>query len=463
MTQRDMRMIGGLYRLGQVIATNGLLAISTAYNHNTNDVVGLFTIEYPATLAPQMVRQLLLPLQQRKLVQSPQVLALHNWGTDGLCVYIATDPPRGTTLRHVLNTENIELFRALDMIRQLAIGLKAFHEHSIMGIDLRPQLITVDQLGRADRVLIDDIGLRSLLNALGYQPAQPDSRSEDIGDLDPRYAPPEYINRSKVGPWSDIYQLGLLLFELVTGRPPFVGRTPAETGVMQNTSPVPRMAQYNHETPESLQEVIDCALEKEPTKRFASAMAFLTALDSIELLDERTIKSQPIKSASLTSEMPMVDGEDVALQKTHIDGQQPAPPASEKLPSILNGEEVFAYLCFEKEKEADQCFPIMERNVIIGRSDPKRAFTPDIDLTALDPNMTVSRQHARIRFEKTFFYIEDLKSHNKSRLGELVLTPLKAEMLQHGDVLYFGSIRLKFRIPGMRDIPQIQDKPSQVG
>jgi pSer/pThr/pTyr-binding forkhead associated (FHA) protein len=78
---------------------------------------------------------------------------------------------------------------------------------------------------------------------------------------------------------------------------------------------------------------------------------------------------------------------------------------------------------------------------------------PDIDLTKIDPKMTVSRQHARIRFEENFFYIEDLKSHNRTRLGELALTPLKAELLQHGDPLQFGSVRMTFEIPGISKPP----------
>ena len=80
----------------------------------------------------------------------------------------------------------------------------------------------------------------------------------------------------------------------------------------------------------------------------------------------------------------------------------------------------------------------------------------NIDLTAIDPRMTVSRQHVRIRYEETFFYVEDLKSRNKTRLGELTLIPLKPELLQHGDLLQFGSVRLVFRVPGMQDPPKFK-------
>ena len=86
----------------------------------------------------------------------------------------------------------------------------------------------------------------------------------------------------------------------------------------------------------------------------------------------------------------------------------------------------------------------------MGRA-PARNLNPDIDLTSLDPKMTVSRQHARIHYEGTFFYIEDLTSRNKTRLGDVTLTPLKPEMLHHGDQVRFGSVSMVFRVPGIKD------------
>jgi len=114
----------------------------------------------------------------------------------------------------------------------------------------------------------------------------------------------------------------------------------------------------------------------------------------------------------------------------------------------------YAFLCYEKDGVEIQRFAITKKDVIVGRLDPKRGVSPDIDLTMLDPRMTISRQHARIRYEETFFYIEDLKSRNKTRLGELTLVPLKPELLQHGDIVHFGSVRLVFRVPGKRDTPK---------
>src|SRR5579859_6287262 len=250
MPQRDVRSIGGVYRLGQLLTTQGMLSTYTAYDHNTNDVVGLFVIEAPSALP--VVQQWLPLLEKRRPIQSPHLIRLHNWGIDGQRLFIATDPPRGMTLHYVLDNEDIDFERAIHLALQLALGLKALHDQGIAGLDLRPQLITIDTIGISDRVQIDDIGLRTLLWKLG---APNGGQSvQDIGYLDPRYAAPEYINSGQIGPWSDIYQIGILFFTMITGRLPFVGHNPAETGILQSNSPIPRMAQYKHDTPEILQD-----------------------------------------------------------------------------------------------------------------------------------------------------------------------------------------------------------------
>ena len=454
MTQRDTKLIGSVYRIGQVITSGQMLTIYTAYNRNTNDVVGLLVIEFPPTLEQQTVAQLLQPLEKYRSIHSPNVIRVYDWGIDGSRAYIATDPPRGLTLRHILDNENIDLKRIIDLTQQIAQGLKILHTQGMVGIDLRPQLITVDVAGTTDRVQIDDVGLRSLLNALGYVNSQ---RVDDIGFLDPRYAPPEYINGGSIGPESDIYQLGLLLFEMITGRPPFVGKNAAETGVLQSTAEIPRMAQYNHETPASLQGIVDRCLAKTPSMRFASADALLDALDAVQLPD-RHLSLERQADGSLPASPNHVgirmtnELSSMSKDLTLVEGRTSATPQPH-LPTDAAATGVYAYLSFEKDGKEEQRFPIAKKDVIVGRLDPKRGLSPDIDLSSIDPRMTISRQHARIRYEETFFYIEDLKSRNKTRLGELTLTPLKPELLQHGDLISFGSVRLIFKIPGMPDRP----------
>jgi serine/threonine protein kinase len=453
MMQRDARLVGGVYRISEVITSGGMLTICTAHNRNTSSMVGLLIIEFSPDLNPLTVQQLLQPLERRQAIRSPQVISVYDWGIDGNRAYIATDRPHGITLRYVLDTENIDLPRVLDFSRQVAQGLRVLHRQGISGLDLRPQLITVDTESMKDQVQLDDVGLRSLLNNLGYVSSQ---RFDDIGYLDPRYAPPEYIQGGQIGPWSDIYQTGLLIFELITGRLPFVGRNAAETGVLQSNSPIPRMTQFKHDAPASLQTVVDRALAKNPDERFASADELLAALDEIQLPPRLTPgmvipwEGKPTSAGhgSTTGEMASLDD---AMRAAPIEGLPTVIPSSMSADS-----NAFAFLSFEVDGMEKQRFAVTQKSVVVGRSDPKRNTHPDIDLTPLDQNMTVSRQHARIRYEETLFYIEDLKSRNSTRLGTLKLEPFKAELVNHGDTLRFGSVQLIFRLPGLPPPPTLK-------
>ncbi len=453
--RKNPRLIGGIYQVGQVITTGPMLTVYTAYNRNTSDVVGLQIFELPPRYEAEAALRLLEPLERRRLVQSPHVTHVYDWGIDGSRAFIATDPPRGITLRHVLDNETIDMRRAVEMAQQMARGLVALQAQGVEDTDIRPQLITVDIVGNSDRVQLDDVGLRLLLKRLGYVGGQ---RSDDIGFFDPRYVAPENIQGRQIGPWSDVYQVGLLLFEMITGRAPFVGRNSAETSALQSSSPVPRMSEFRQNTPQVLQDLVDRALAKDPAQRFLNAEALLRALETISIGPESTngaLFTPPagalpaVKSGVRTGEMPSVPvEEDTAMGDTLIEGGITV----KRTPLAAEEEGVYAYLDFEKEGEEARRFAIKDKYVVVGRVDPKRGLRPEIDLTSIDPGMTVSRQHARIRFEKTFFTIEDLKSHNKTRLGELPLVPLKAELLQHGDVLHFGSVRMVFKVPEKKTI-----------
>ncbi|HEX6479726.1 MAG TPA: FHA domain-containing protein [Ktedonobacteraceae bacterium] len=114
---------------------------------------------------------------------------------------------------------------------------------------------------------------------------------------------------------------------------------------------------------------------------------------------------------------------------------------------------IYAFLDIQQNEQVVQRIAIKEDSVVVGRVDPKRGITPEVDLAPFDTSSTVSRQHARIRLEKTSFYIEDLNSRNKTRLGELTLTPLKPELLQNGDMVNFGSVRATFRLLGTSALP----------
>src|SRR5260370_7334426 len=101
--RRNACLVGRVYQVGQVITTGPILTVYSAYNRNTSDVVGLLVLELPPMIDDETAQRLLEPLERRRLVQSLHVIHVYDWGMDGSRAYIATDPPRGVKLRHVLD------------------------------------------------------------------------------------------------------------------------------------------------------------------------------------------------------------------------------------------------------------------------------------------------------------------------------------------------------------------------
>ena len=452
--QQNPRMFGGYYQVAQVISTGPLLTVYTAYHHYSSDRVGLYVVELPPTMEEESMEPLLQVFDKRRLVNSPHVIHVYDWGVDDGSIFIATDPPLGVTLRQVLDTEDMEIERALDLARQMARGLVALQAQGIVGIDMRPQLVTISMREEHYHAQLDDIGLRLLLKQLGYMNSQ---QGGDIGYLDPRYAAPESLQNGPISPSSDVYQLGLLIYEMIANRVPFVGRTAAETESMQCQNPLPLISQYRLDAPQTLQDLLDRALAKDPVRRFPDAAALLQALENVP---GGGILQYSLVSASGGGNGGEMRDDD---EKETVESQTISADASTIVPvpfdtSSFNTdvEGALAYLYFEPEGEGPvaQRFAIKSNYIIIGRVDPKRGITPEIDLNSIDSQMTVSRQHARIRSDKNGFTIEDLKSRNKTRLRGLTLTPLQPELLRDGDVVHFGSVRMVFRVASGTKIAQ---------
>ncbi len=184
-------------------------------------------------------------------------------------------------------------------------------------------------------------------------------------------------------------------------------------------------------------------------EREASLLAVLKSLPT--MLNQASAKSgadqlaegeQTILRSTLRADQTLAEGEQTILKSTLSIG--PVAPESAK---------IYAFLDIQQNEQVVQRIAIIERDVIVGRVDPRRDLAPAIDLAPFDTSSTVSRQHARIRLEKDCFSLEDLKSRNKTRLGESTLTPHKPEVLQNGDVVSFGAVKATFRLLGTSELP----------
>jgi serine/threonine-protein kinase len=206
-------------------------------------------------------------------VRHPSVVTVYEAGSKDGVRYIALEPVDGRSLERLLAEGRLPLDRSLAILEQAARGVHAAHQAGVLHRDLKPANILVDREGRA-RVV--DFGLARVEDAS----ISLTKTGMTVGT--PLYMAPELARGEKeaVGPWTDVWSIGAVLFELLTGGSPFASaRTVAAIGErLLAPEPSPRARDLDPTVPIELDAVCARSLEKDPKARFTSALELADAL-----------------------------------------------------------------------------------------------------------------------------------------------------------------------------------------
>jgi eukaryotic-like serine/threonine-protein kinase len=196
----------------------------------------------------------------------------------------------GRTLRQLLATDDaLDWQRALSIVQQVASALRAAHEHEppIVHRDLKPENVMILADGT---IKVTDFGIAKVLAALGS------ATTHSVGTL--QYMSPEQIDASPIDARSDLYALGLVLYELLTGRPPFESSSPRELLNMQCTkTPPPLPESVRRALPRGIERLLFELLEKSPDERPGSAADVLHTIEPFVPADAEA----PARSAKTPS------------------------------------------------------------------------------------------------------------------------------------------------------------------
>ena len=230
-------------------------------------------------------------------IQHPNVAAIYDFGesADGV-VYLAMEYVEGVSLARLLATEGaLSAVRTADIARQIADGLDAAHRLGIVHRDLKPDNVLVgsDHEGR-DRVKLVDFGISKATQATQGQTVT--RTGQVIGT--PDYMSPEQLSGDDVGLRSDVYSLGIVVVNMLTGRLPFQGDSSQSAMLLRLTEQPRRLSALlpSIPWPAELQNVLDRAMDMDAARRFPSASAFAAALEAAAsrmtgtaLVDARTV------------------------------------------------------------------------------------------------------------------------------------------------------------------------------
>ena len=276
--QQDPRVgvvLSGRYRITELLGEGGMGRVYRGERLQLGRPVAIKFLHSPFASAPKYRQRFEREARAMSKLSHPYCVSVIDYGIHDE-PYIVMDFVTGGTLRDLMDRGRLSPQRALHITRQILAGLAHAHDEGVIHRDVKPGNVMVsDATGVGDHVRIFDFGLAKLHDP-GVEPDQ--SMATVIGT--PAYMAPEQTRAEPIDGRADLYAVGILLFELLTGDKPFVGDDAIAVIRMQREVPPPLLRARAPELSQELEQVVAKALEKDPPQRHQSAAEFAAALDT---------------------------------------------------------------------------------------------------------------------------------------------------------------------------------------
>lgn len=275
-------MIGrtlGNYRIVEQIGMGGMATVYKAYDPDTDRHVALKTLPQQYSHDEAFRERFRREAKAIARLEHIHILPVHAYGESDGTAYMVMRYMKTGTLGDRIRQGGLSLEECSRLLKQMADGLDYAHSQGIIHRDIKPSNILVDDHGNT---YITDFGIAKMIEG-----ATLDLTGDNILGT-PAYMSPEQCRGEKnLTPASDIYSLGIVLYEMVTGRTPFQAETPLAVIHMQLTEPLPLPRILKPDIPEAVENVILKALSKDPALRYPSCNAMAQAFD-------KAIKEKPV-------------------------------------------------------------------------------------------------------------------------------------------------------------------------
>jgi eukaryotic-like serine/threonine-protein kinase len=286
-------VFGRRYRVIERIGTGGMADVYKAVDETLGRTVAVKVMHARYADDPDFVQRFRHEASAAANLSHPAIVNIYDYGVEGGTYYIVMELVRGTDLKAVVKQRGaIDPTSVADYGAQVASALSAAHGYGIIHRDIKPQNIVLMPEGT---IKVMDFGIARAV----------DSDATQTGTVmgTAQYVSPEQAQGRKLGPESDLYSLGVVLYELATGRLPFEGDTPVSVALKHvNDEPVPPR-QVNPQIPPALEAVILKAMQKDPSRRYRSAEEMRE--DLLRVAAGRAVAAQP--RVEDTTVMPAVE------------------------------------------------------------------------------------------------------------------------------------------------------------
>lgn len=271
------RLIGkqlGDYRLDRLLATGGMARIYEATDTKLGRTAAVKVLNVEGSPDTTLAQRFQREARAVAKLEHDNIIRVYQYGEEiGWC-YIAMKLVEGKDLAQELarlrrSGSRMEPARALHLLGQIASAIDFAHQRGIIHRDIKPSNILID---KTDHAVLTDFGLL-------LQSAEDATKTQGTAFGTPRYiAPEQALASANAVPQSDIYALAVILYEILTGEPPFSGETPMEIALGHIGDPPRPPRSINPKIPTGVERELLKALEKEPPRRHANAAEFISAV-----------------------------------------------------------------------------------------------------------------------------------------------------------------------------------------
>lgn len=279
--------INSKYKVTRKIGSGGMAEIYLAYDRDTGKRVAIKILHPSKSGSYADKKRFQYEIKLTAKVDSPFVVKIFDWNWDEKSQYIVMEYIEGETLKqYVQSKTRLTVDECVEFSKQLALGMYAIHNAGIIHRDIKSTNIIVDAHGQ---IKIIDFGIAITDDSERL------TRTDNIVGS-PQYIAPELIEKEPPSERSDIYSLGILMFEMLTGNVPFNEKTPFETVKMHQSSVVPQVNKIFPNIPQSLANVIIKSTAREKGKRYEDMYKMFedldTCLDNSRLYEERYVLTE---------------------------------------------------------------------------------------------------------------------------------------------------------------------------
>ena len=278
----------GDYELLEEIARGGMGVVYRARQLSLNRIVAVKVVLHGPFCSPDAVRRFQTEAEATATLRHPNIVSVYEVGEYDGHHFLAMEYVEGRSLADLVREHPLPARRAAGYVKLIAQAVHHAHQRGVLHRDLKPSNVLLDAF---DQPRVTDFGLAKILDREGEVTVP----GQVLGS--PNHMPPEQAagNLSQTTAQSDIYSLGAILYQLVSGRPPFLGGTLAEVLVqVQTVEPLPPR-QLNPGVPADLQSICLKCLRKDPARRYGSALEL--AADLGRFLDHQPVLARPVSIA----------------------------------------------------------------------------------------------------------------------------------------------------------------------